>query len=160
MKSHCNDAEFAEALLAGTPPAHVAECEVCRSEWEALGGAIGSFRQTAHQDAERPASFWTAQRAGIRSRIPRRAMAAGLRWAFVSGLFLCIFAVMLFLPGRTSKAPVSTNTASATKPALDDDALLRQVDEAVTDDTPPAMEPTALIASEMNSALSKGSQDQ
>lgn len=160
MKSHCNDAEFAEALLAGTPPAHVAECEACRGEWEALGGAIGSFRQAAHQDAERPTAFWTAQRASIRSRMPRRTMTAGLRWALVSGLFLCIFAVMLFLPGGTSKTPAPIDTATVTKPALDDDALLRQVDEAVADDTPSAMEPTALMASEMSRALNTSTQNQ
>ena len=158
MNSHCSDAEFAEALLAGTPPAHTAECETCRREWESISGAIGSFRQAAREDAARPEVFWAVQRAQIRSRLPRRGVLAGLRGALVTGLLVCIFAVMLFLPGRNHKTRISNTTANAAHPALSDDALLRQVDEAVTNDTPAAMEPTALMASEMNAALSGSSQ--
>ena len=148
-----NEDEIAGALSGKPAEERIAECPTCCAEfaeWTDLGGRL---RQDIAARADKPAFFWTRQRARIRERLTPRA--ASLRW--VAG---AICALVLLASGliHQSAAPrrelvqttVPTNaTLAATDP---DDALLEDVQTSLDRDVPAPLEPAAMLVDEMASA--------
>jgi len=147
-----NEDEIAGALSGQPADQPIAECPSCAAEfaeWTDLGGRL---RQDMAARAERPAFFWTRQRARIRERLTPHG--AGLRW--VAG---AICALVLLASGliHQSAAPrrelaqtiTPANAMLATDP---DDALLQDVQTSLDRDVPAPLEPAAMLVDEMASA--------
>ena len=148
-----NEDEIAGALSGQPADQPIAECPSCAAEfaeWTDLGGRL---RQDMAARAERPAFFWTRQRARIRERLTPHG--AGLRW--VAG---AICALVLLASGliHQSAAPrrelAQTTTPPNAMPATTDpdDALLQDVQTSLDRDVPAPLEPAAMLVDEMASA--------
>jgi hypothetical protein len=154
VKSHWNTDKFAEHVITPQVQSHASECEECRSEVEGFRRELEGFRDELHSVAERPGFFWAAQRTAIKARTMKASNAHGLRFALISAVALFALATALIVPATKSNTVVAINE----KPRVtvpDDDALMRQVDEALLSNVPDSLEPANLIANDMNSAFSK-----
>ena len=112
---------------------------------ESVNDFISSFRQGVHEQAQRPNSFWTAQRVRIGERTlkPKH---GSLGWAIGSVFATAAVAIALLLSG-----PATTNTPVAQK--VDDDLLMREVVEATEGTLPDALAPATLLANEVDRGL-------
>lgn len=106
---------------------HVAVCRLCEGELARLEQGVALFRETAMK--------WSAETLPARPdlpavAVPRRPGIPVLRWAFAAVLLALLLLPLHFWKGKES-TPV---------PAINDDALLRQVDEQVSAAVPSSME--------------------
>lgn len=106
--------------------------------FEAVDDVIAEFRKSVHASAERPAFFWTRQRASIMARIkparPARQRLKPLLVPVALAVFLC-----LFFFAKSSKAPTPDMPAGA------DHILLIEVERALSRPYPDAFAPAAEI---------------
>lgn len=145
MDSHLSDEHLAQALLEAAPSEareHLESCAACRSDWEVLHAGVAALRQQTRADAERPASFWTRQRAAISARLEERASGGLWRFAYAGALALLVLAAILLSPQAPPRTPVAQ-----TDP---DHALLVDVERSVRRELPRALEPAALLTQEMS----------
>jgi hypothetical protein len=152
VKSHWNTDEFAEHVITPKAQSHANDCDECRSEVEDFRRELEGFRDQVHSAAERAPFFWAAQRTAIGARLRNATKWSGVRLALASTVALLAVATSLMLP-----APKGHNmVASVDKPHVlqDDEALMRQVDEALLSNVPDSLEPANLITNDMSDALS------
>jgi hypothetical protein len=153
VKSHWNTDEFAEHVISPQAQSHASECEECRSEVEDFRRELDGFRDQVRSAAERAPSFWAAQRTAIGARLRTATKWSGVRLALASTVALLAVATSLMLPGPKAHNMV----ANVDRPRVvqDDEALMRQVDEALLSNVPDSLEPANLIADDMSTAFSK-----
>ncbi len=109
------------------------------------------FREACHAQAERPASFWTRQRADVRAKVAAKHRFSSLRIALASTAALLVIAAAMLTNGR---APVVTPpTQAARTHAISDQQLLADIDETLADPTPDALAPMELISQDMDKSL-------
>jgi hypothetical protein len=157
VKSHWNTDEFAEQVIAPKAHSHENECEECGGEIEEFRREMAGFRDELQVAAERPAFFWAAQRTAIRERLTAATKWNGVRFALASAVALFAVATSLMLP---APKPQSMVASTAHAPVVqDDEAVMRQVDEALLSNVPDSLEPANLIANEMGTAFSRAEQN-
>lgn len=108
-----------------------------------------AFREAVHAESERPASYWTAQRATIRGRIAPRGHRASAWMVFASVAALCLFAVLMLSGVRTptvNRTPPAPQIASVAT----DDTLLSEVQETIDNPMPDSFAPLDLLAQDMD----------
>ncbi len=109
-----------------------------------------AFRDAAHSAAERPAHFWTAQRARIREGIAAKSRKRSAWLAFAYTAALCLFALMLVSKGHSpSGQTVQVAGLHVTHSASDQD-LLAQVDATLDNSLPDALAPADILAKELD----------
>ncbi len=140
---HLTDSEFAD-LLAGEFPGQIAElhlaaCEYCRQELQAVDGSLGSFRQmsTAWAQAEAP------RRVPMPSRL---ALHLGLRPSWGAGLaataMAALLAVGMGLPGSTSvheNVAAPAVVAPSNTELANDNRLMLSIDQELNSQAQPAV---------------------
>lgn len=145
MKPHWNAEQFADHVVAPREPSHASECPECGVEVEQFRRELGGFRQSVHASAQKPPFFWSAQQTAVSARIRKASRSQGIFWALGSTAALCALAVAMLLPGTS----VPTEIARQSDP---DELLMRQVQQTLTSDIASPLQPTRLIANEMNQA--------
>ena len=145
MKPHLSDVEVLEMLLdeALVVGDHLEQCAPCRSELQQLRRTLETLPSLVHTTSERPEAFWQLQRNAIRARIvspkPVR-RSPSLAWAAV--------AVVVTLAGLLlSNSPAPTPTQAQVDP---DHELLIEIERAVSNDGPEALQPAALLVQEIS----------
>jgi len=109
------------------------------------------FRDACQTQADRPAYFWSAQRANIRAKVKSRRRIGTLRIALVSTAALVVVAgaMLTFV-----HAPVTTSPPQiAQSHTISDQELLADIDETLADPTPDALAPMELISQDMDKSL-------
>jgi hypothetical protein len=154
VKSHWNTDEFAEHVITPGAQSHASECEECRNEVEDFRRELEGLRDELRSAAERPSFFWATQRAAIKARAMTVPNGHGLRFALVSAVALFAVATSLMVPAPKSKE-LSGQVKQPTVVVQDDEALMRQVDDALLSNVPDSLEPANLIANDMSTAFSK-----
>ena len=136
---HLNDDELSSAIagLELSPDAerHLAVCVSCRTEIEALGGAIDERRGVL----ESQAPDWQAQRQAVMDRLPVRPVAprqGARRWvrpilAVAATLVIAVGVGVLLPPGGTDAPTVQD---------LPVEEILAEVDALLADDSLPGFE--------------------
>jgi len=154
MNAHLNDQQFGDFVLgvSKTVADHVDSCNLCYAEVEGLRTAIARYRQSVHKAAERNEIFWSKQRLAIRHRIGSHRFVLYFRWAAATATLLVSFALFLL-----TRAPQPVQRATSD---LQDDILLRQVQNDIGRGYPVALAPAALIDEARNSALSASARTQ
>ena len=112
-----------------------------------------AYHDALHAAAERPASFWTAQRARIREQLSARGKARSARWAFAWAGALCLIGAMLV---TGAQFPRSTSQVASTRPsqhALSDQELMADVQATIDNSLPDALAPTDILAQEIDRNL-------
>lgn len=147
LSQHLTDEQVASALVDSPDnglPAHVASCTTCREELTTLRRGILALREETRAASEKPEVSWIRQRVAIagkrlrqRTVSPRLAWAAGL--ALVAGLG-SLYVTREQHPGRIVAV------------ADPDHQLLMDVERAIRRDLPLALEPAALITSDLDRA--------
>ncbi len=102
------------------------------------------FRDACRVEAERPAAFWTAQRAGIRQRINTRTRRP-IWLVTVAAALLFTFAAALLRSAPSRPLPDPNRVA-----AISDQQLLTDIDETLSNPTPEALAPVDLISQDMD----------
>lgn len=105
---------------------------------------MAAFAEAVRAEAERPPSFWLAQRAAIAGRIQGSERKASLRLAWAASLALIVTATSLL-----TQAPLPAASVAAYDPDHD---LLVGVERAVRRPVPQALEPARLLAQEIESS--------
>lgn len=107
------------------------------------------LREAIHAESQRPAVFWSSQRAAIRGRISSRGHRSSVWMAFASAAALVLFAVLLLSGGNTT-APrvIPDNQQVATR--MDPDQLLSEVQETIDNPIPDSLAPLDLLAQDMD----------
>ena len=105
---------------------------------------IAVFAEAVRGEAERPPSFWLAQRVAIAGRIQGSERKASLRLAWAASLALVVIATSLL-----AQAPLPAASVAAYDP---DHELLVGVERAVRRPVPQALEPARLLAQEIESS--------
>ena len=144
--SHLTDEQAAAALTgaAGSDVvSHLAECTRCREEIDSIARGLQALRQEAREASEKPEGFWIRQRLTAAEAPPRRPLSPRLAWA--AGLALVAGLGGLYL----MREPAAVRVGAAADP---DHELLRDVERAIRRDLPRALEPAALIASDLDRA--------
>ena len=125
---------------------HVGECPLCRTELSQSADALVSFRKSARQWSEEQAGtaapeFWRAGRpqAWISVR--------SLSWALAALVILVVASVAVSV--RVSRRAVTDSV-------VEDAALLKQVDEGVSQAAPRSLEPLLQLVSLEDSASAQG----
>lgn len=109
-----------------------------------------AFRAAIHAEAEKPASFWTAQRAVIRGRLTSRSHRSSAWMAFASVAALCLFAVLMLSGVKTPAVrPVQPETRT-TAAVQNDDKLISEVQETIDNPMPDSFAPIDLLAQDMD----------
>ena len=153
--SHLNDAQFAAWIVGEREPAvaaHVAACDACRQEAEALATGLAGLRDTCYAAAERPEFFWSRQRATIHAQFSAT-LRPMLRWAPAVLATLLMAAALLLVKASAPQAPTPAgdNLASQSEQVAQseqDEALLIEVQNDVGRTTPAALEPAQALADE------------
>ena len=107
-----------------------------------------AFRGAIHAASERPAVFWSAQRAAIRGRITSRGRRSSAWMAFASAAALLLFAVMLLSVGTPTDTRVLEKQQVAAR--VDPDQLLSEVQETIENPIPDSLAPLDLLAQDMD----------
>lgn len=154
MKPHLNDEQFAN-LLTGEPDAgataHVADCGQCRAELEAMNSAAAGLRTYLSAAAERPRNVSLAP---ARSR----------RWVMLPGtaalaVALVAGATTLVLHHRHHPPhQLVHHVPIPARPEISDEALLAAINNDLSDSTPDALAPAAVISSTQSSTQSSAPQ--
>ena len=111
-------------------------------------GWAKSFRDACHAEAERPQSFWAAQRAQVRERVAARERRFSLRFALASVAVLFVVAGALL---SADHAPASKPDVTAVH--VSDQQLLADIDETLTNPMPDALAPVDLLAQDLDRSL-------
>ena len=109
------------------------------------------FRDVCHRQAERPAAFWTAQRARIQEQIRGKQPSVSLRFVFASTVALLLLAAAMLTGGPSRVATPPPQTAQVH--IISDQQLLADIDETLADPTPDALAPMELISQDMDQSL-------
>lgn len=142
MQAHLNDAELTESLASGAGMAHLAECNRCQAELDAVAGIAGVLRGQLAVDHLSPA-FWVRQRAGIRARIADRP--ASLRWA-IAGM-AAVVALSCGLLTISARHPQRPSPQSAQVDS--DDLLLKDIQHSIARRSPRALAPANVLVQEI-----------
>jgi len=150
--SHLNNDQFAAWILGEREPAaaaHVAACDACRQEAEALATGLAGLRDASYAAAQRPEFFWSRQRATIAAQLSA-GLRPMLRWAPAVLATILMAAALLLVKARAPQplAPANENTAAVVLQSEQDDALLIEVQNDVGRYTPAALEPAQALADE------------
>lgn len=124
--------------------------EALHEEFDRSEGALAAWAGGLRAEAERPASFWLAQRAAIAGRIQGSDSTASLRLAWAGSLALIVLATTLL-----TQAPAPAASVTAYDPDHD---LLVGVERAVRRPVPQALEPARLLAQELERSATAESQ--
>jgi hypothetical protein len=109
------------------------------------------FRDACHAQANRPASFWAAQRANVRAKVTAKRRFSSLRVALASTAALLVIAGAMLTGGRT---PITTPPPQTSEHhAISDQQLLADIDQTLADPTPDALAPMELISQDMDKSL-------
>jgi len=128
-----------EPSIEGTLPA---ERELADVE-----NALGEFGRAVRSAAERPDSFWDAQRAAVGARLGQPGPAAWRRPALLWVPAAAAVALCLVLFVKDGMAPTPDFAGGA------DQDLLVGVERATDRECPSALEPAAMITEEMEQTL-------
>lgn len=109
-----------------------------------------AFREAIHAEAEKPASFWTAQRAAIRGRMNPTGPRASAWMAFASVAALCLFAVLMLSGVKTPTTVRTVPPETQTAVVQSEDQLLKQVQETIDNPMPDSFAPIDLLAQDMD----------
>lgn len=112
---------------------------------------IREFRESCHERADLPTSFWAAQRANVRGRIAPKQRFSSLRIALASAAALLIVAGAMLTSERAAVTAPPPQTAQAHP--ISDQQLLADIDETLADPTPDALAPMELISQDMDKSL-------
>lgn len=154
MNANANPHEpLVDSALIGldlTAEHHLANCPCCQVEREKTEQALRHFADLQREEASRPEPFWEQQMSHIRTT--RRA--AGRRSAARAALLPAV-AVILLLAFALAPQKRPMPKAAAQAQAVSDHDLLVEVERAVDNGTPYALEPVALAVddSSMNSVV-------
>ncbi len=108
-----------------------------------------AFREAIHAESEQPAWFWSAQRAAIRGRLSSRNRRSSAWMAFASVAALCLFAAILLTGVRTS-GPVTPQRHEVAAVHVDEEQLMKQVQETIDNPMPDSLAPLDLLAQDMD----------
>jgi hypothetical protein len=142
-KQHLTDLEFGD-LLAGDCPGeaaelHLAGCDYCRQELDAVGDSLGSFRTLS--------TAWAQSEAPRRVPMPSRlALGLGMRPSWGAGVaataMAALLAVGMGLPGGSSTAR-SMATPPPVPPSntelANDNRLMLSIDQELSAQAQPAV---------------------
>ena len=126
------------------------------SERDAMERMLTGFRESAHQQAQRPELFWDSMRTRVAAHIRTPQAHRGLGWA---ATLAAISAMVVFVavPSHTPvRNPGSSTTAVSTTQPISDEALLRSVADTASSDVPDALAPATVLTSEMDRGLADG----
>jgi hypothetical protein len=113
-------------------------------------GWAAEFREDCRDLSERPAFFWTAQRAKIQTRIATRRRRSSLQVALASTAALLAVASAMLIGGRPAVRPPQIAHLPAVASGLTDQQLLADIYETIADPTPEALAPMELISQDMD----------
>ncbi len=118
-----------------------------------LNDALNAWRDSVHQQADRPDWFWARQRARVTSEVrrPQRSMP---RFAWAGIAATVALALGLMLPARNAKitAPLATPPAAAQNQISDHD-LMVSLERTMNAAGPSSLAPASLLAEDMDQAL-------
>lgn len=104
-----------------------------------------AFREAIHAESQRPAVFWSTQRAAIRGRISSRGRRSSAWMAFASAAALLLFALLLL---SSSKAP--TPDVVASNHTVTDQQLMADVEQTINNPLPDSLAPLDMLAQDMD----------
>lgn len=146
MNGHMTSREIGD-WMAGSRAAelerHLMECGACRTELSKLEAAVGEFRASARELAERSAPVPLARAAWAKEPV----WAKWVRFQYVGPAVAaaCLALMMVWTPWGETPAPASQSATS-------DSALLSQVNTELSRSVPSPMEPlTKLVTWEGDS---------
>jgi hypothetical protein len=133
--------------LAKEALVHLARCPACRGEHARLRAVLAALAADVHTQAERPAAFWLRQHERIAARRDaRRTRGIAWRWAWTPAL---IAAGLLFALW-TRESPPPARDANA------DHELLAAVQRSIAAEAPAALQPAALLVTEIEASATRG----
>jgi len=151
MNDHLSEESWAAAVLDPSDPAvaeHLQGCAECRAEVSSFTEAINAARAVTLRAAERPESFWRAQRLAITERTVNRTFPSPWkRLAWVAATVILVVLSTTVVSRRNTPSLRTRTTRVET-----DDALLLSVQQSIQSDLPQALEPAELLTEEINRA--------
>jgi hypothetical protein len=111
--------------------------------WEDLEGTLREFRDSVRTAAERPGPFWESQRAAVNARLQQPRPDPWRRRAWIIAPVAAAVVLCLFLFVENGKAPTPDFAGGS------DQDLLIDVERALDQECPSALQPVALLTQEM-----------
>jgi hypothetical protein len=122
---------------------HLAHCPCCQAEREKTEQALRRFAESQRERAAQTESFWQQQAERIRSARRSSDLRSALRAVLVPALAVFL---LLAIELKPTKRAVPRPTAQVQ--TVSDHELLVEVERAVDNGTPYALEPVALLSDE------------
>jgi hypothetical protein len=144
MRGHLTDAEITEVLngeLRGETLAHLADCPICRAERDRLRATLTGLAEGAFEQSEREEHSWERQRRQIADRLISRPFRSP-SWCWVwapAAVGLAVVALVWFR-WETPQQPLGPDA---------NHAILTAVERSLQANVPAALQPVALLASEI-----------
>lgn len=149
MNENANSHEpLVDTALIGldlTAEHHLANCPCCQVEREKTEQALRHFADLQWEAASRPESFWEQQLARIHAARRASERRSAVRAALVPAIAVIVLLAFALAP---QKRPAPKPAAQAQ--AVSDHDLLVEVQRAVDNGTPYALEPVALVDDDSN----------
>lgn len=158
MDRHLSELELNEVLAGNTSPeidVHLAQCAICRAERDEAGYLFLGLNKEASRLADRPESFWRAQRESIQKRVPSHHGFTGIRLALAAVAAVVMVGIALLLRPGTSIAPHPHQQAPK---VATDQQLMLEVEQTLASNVSPAFEPTDALMGAMTQSSAKASQ--
>lgn len=148
MNSNPNSHEpLVDSALIGRDLAaehHLAGCPCCQQDREKIEQALQHFADVQRAQAHQPEHFWEEQTARIRAARAELRPRSPVRTALVPALAVLLVFALELVPRKQSQPLPPPQQAQL----YSDHELLVQVERAVNNGTPEALEPLALLSEE------------
>jgi hypothetical protein len=149
MRDHLTDAEMAAQIagsLQGEGLIHLGDCPACREEWVRLRADLGLLAMAVRAEADRPETFFRAQRTRIVGRLgERRFPSRPWQTAWAPAVAAALILAVLLTRGEPPLDPSRELGA--------DQTLLSTVQHAIHAGVPTPLQPAALLTTEVERGL-------
>ncbi len=159
MLTHLSEEELL-GVIAGSNDdialtGHLEICPQCREGLRLCRQQLLQLRESIEFSSQRPAMYWESQRQMISTRLRNLSPltgSLGLGWSLVCyglALSVLLLAMVNFQQVKTAFRPPSQ---------ISDAALLRDMENQMSEDVPEALQPTGLLVSEMGERSASSTQ--
>lgn len=116
---------------------------------------LDGFRNESIEQAGKPEFFWASQRTRIAARLRQPETHRGLGWAATLAAVTALVVLMATPTTHQTVAPrvQPEGQVATTQRNVDDEALLKQIEDTTNTSVPDALAPADILASEMDRGL-------